>query len=600
MFNVQSMDEVRDKAENFFIEMLSYVNKTSVRSADSKYNMSILANQFHKIPHIDTKLNFVNQTFDPEDNQYLESLGIIVAIPGFWLILTLLFFLIFFLCRCCDVNNNNKPQKLEKLTCCKCCLLLFAIITLSVISIGFIGNIYAHNGIIKVQQSSSELVRDIEQLRNFTMMINTELEQRMFTNIKRLQDKLIHPLVRDREALERLHNILNNMKNNLTRSVQNVFNIQKQLKLIENPGKSFNSFKYENEENERNYYEIFIKLPSMISSIEAVRWPATFAIFIGLLFICIILMCGVCKHSRCLLIIFSVLGLLSLVVCYVLTSQNLGIAVAGSDFCVQPRPFLKRELNKFMNDSLADYYLNCPENSLPIFQASSESIRSTLKSLDPEIAQLSNICLKYCGEHEVTSMIRLIRTAKNTAIEHLAQIETLSNCQELHQDYLKIMNSLCKDVLEGFSLMLATSALTGILFTLLVLCASHTWIKIKNKNKYHNLNGSNCNTDNLNDYNEETDPFIPTASASSTVSSANKRHGLRNDIYGSNRQRFSTPPSPATPFITNNRDDQLQFLTPPPAYSSQVVPDHSMHMQHMPSAPQFHPHMNYVVSYRKN
>jgi len=171
--------------------------------------MSILANQFHKIPHIDTKLNFVNQTFDPEDNQYLESLGIIVAIPGFWLILTLLFFLIFFLCRCCDVNNNNKPQKLEKLTCCKCCLLLFAIITLSVISIGFIGNIYAHNGIIKVQQSSSELVRDIEQLRNFTMMINTELEQRMFTNIKRLQDKLIHPLVRDREALERLHNILN-------------------------------------------------------------------------------------------------------------------------------------------------------------------------------------------------------------------------------------------------------------------------------------------------------------------------------------------------------------------------------------------------------
>ena len=85
--------------------------------------------------------------------------------------------------------------------------------------------------------------------------------------------------------------------------------------------------------------------------------------------------------------------------------------------------------------------------------------------------------------------------------------------------------------------MLATSALTGILFTLLVLCASHAWIKIKNKNKYHNLNGSNCNTENLNDYNEETDPFIPTASASSTVSSATnatKRH-LRNDF---SRQRY--------------------------------------------------------------
>lgn len=104
------------------------------------------------------------------------------------------------------------------------------------------------------------------------------------------------------------------------------------------------------------------------------------------------------------------------------------------------------------------------------------------------------------------------------------------------------MNSLCKDVLEGFSLMLATSAVTGVLFTLLVLCASHTWIKIKNKNKYHNLNGSNCNTDNLNDYNEETDPFIPTQSASSTVSSATnatKRH-LRND-FGRQRYRYDVP-----------------------------------------------------------
>lgn len=199
------------------------------------------------------------------------------------------------------------------------------------------------------------------------------------------------------------------MKNNLTKSVESVFRIQNQLKLVENPGKSFNTFKYENEDNEHNHYELFMRLPTMINSIETVRWPATFAIFITLLFICYILMCGVCKHSRCLLIIFSVLGLLSLVVCYVLTSQNLGISVAGSDFCLNPRPFLKRELSKFMNESLADYYLDCPENSTPVFQGHSERIKSTLNSLNPEISQLSSICQTYCSEHEVTSMIRLIR-----------------------------------------------------------------------------------------------------------------------------------------------------------------------------------------------
>lgn len=211
----------------------------------------------------------------------------------------------------------------------------------------------------------------------------------------------------------------------------------------------------------------------------------------------------------------------------------------------------------------------------PPFQGHSERIRSTLNGLNPEISQLSNICQKYCSEHEVTSMIRLIRqvkmnlilcsfltyllffnyrTAKTTALEHLSQIETLSACSELNQDYLRIMNSLCKDVLEGFSLMLATSAVTAVLFTLLVLCASHAWIKIKNKNKYHNLNGSNCNTDNLNDYNDETDPFIQPASASSTVSSATnatKRH-LRNDF--SSRQRYDKPEDE----IYDNADNEIR------------------------------------------
>lgn len=75
MFNVQTMDDYKDRAESYFFDLLSYVNKTSIRAPDPRYNMTILANYFHKIPHIDTKLNFVNQTFDPEDNQYLESLG---------------------------------------------------------------------------------------------------------------------------------------------------------------------------------------------------------------------------------------------------------------------------------------------------------------------------------------------------------------------------------------------------------------------------------------------------------------------------------------------------------------------------------------------
>jgi hypothetical protein len=140
------------------------------------------------------------------------------------------------------------------------------------------------------------------------------------------------------------------------------------------------------------------------------------------------------------------------------------------------------------------------------------------------------------------SSCKNFRSAKSNAMEHLSQVDVLGNCKELHQDYIETMSYACKDVLEGFALMLASSGLTGVLFTLLVLCASHTWINIKNKHKYQSIDNNSCSgQEHLAEFNEETDPFIPTTSASSTVSSgvniANKRH-LRGDTYGTGgRQR---------------------------------------------------------------
>lgn len=287
-----------------------------------------------------------------------------MAIPGFWLILTLLFFLIFFLCRCCDVNSSSgKPQKPARLGCCKCLLFLLSLVSMAVITGGLLGNVHAHLGIQQVQRSSGEFVGDLQQLKNLTQQIHKELETRMFGNIKRLQDKLIHPLVRNREALESLHNLLNAMKNNLTKSIEAVFRMQMQLRLQKQQGSGGGAYGEPLDPYGTHQYTSFVAVPGMIKQIERIRWPASCAIFASLLAICLLLQCGICKHSRCLLILFSVLGLLSLVVCYVMTSQNLGVAVAGSDFCMNPRPFIRKELSRLMNHSLVDHYLDCLDHS---------------------------------------------------------------------------------------------------------------------------------------------------------------------------------------------------------------------------------------------
>src|SRR6218665_369811 len=104
-------------------------------------------------------------------------------------------------------------------------------------------------------------------------------------------------------------------------------------------------------------------VPDMISLIEKIRWPATFGLAFGLSLFCLILLCGLVRHSRCTLIMFSVFGLLALVLGWVLSSFYLGILVAGSDFCAEPDPFMIDRFSSKVELAIYDYYVRCPANS---------------------------------------------------------------------------------------------------------------------------------------------------------------------------------------------------------------------------------------------
>lgn len=69
---------------------------------------------------------------------------------------------------------------------------------------------------------------------------------------------------------------------------------------------------------------------------ELMRWPVTLGFLTFLLFLCTVLVIGVARSSRCLLIFFSVLGLFTVAICWLLSGIYLAVAVGVADFCVQP------------------------------------------------------------------------------------------------------------------------------------------------------------------------------------------------------------------------------------------------------------------------
>lgn len=443
------MDKIFSKELPIMNKLDELLNLT-IASPGGDYNMSLFAKYFHQIPHKDIHLNWVNSTFDLNDNQYQEALGIIVAVPGFWLILTLLFFLIFFLCRCCDVNSKKK----KKLTCCKCFLFLFTLLSIGIIAVGMYGNYKTHEGMIKVQNSSSLLAQNINELHSLASKVHNGLDRDINNNLNLSLNRVTGPIMKNYTLIAKIHSSIDDMKRNTNEASLLIADIR---------GRLFNRTSFSQIER--------INVPEK----EMIRTIATWAVLVSLLFIGMVLMCGVCKHSRCLLILFSVLGLLSLVICWVLTSIYVGFCVATSDLCMHPKPFVYKYLPRETN--LLNYYLKCDESTSNIYAKEVNEITTHLENVNKEYDIIQTRCndLLQCNDTIFQTIMSSIHSSMSNIRDKLEDFNQKSDCHDVHRHFRSTLNYTCKNVLEGVSLMLASSAVTGLIFTLMVLCASHTW-----------------------------------------------------------------------------------------------------------------------------
>lgn len=492
-------------------------------SPTGDYNISVIVDYLHQLPHFDIKLRQINRTtFDPSDNEYLESVGILVAVPGFWLILTLLFFLIFFLCRCCDVNS----KKNKSLGCCKCCLFLFSMMAVTVISVGIVGNIRAHSGMEQVRNHTGNIANLVDVLRNETNAVENALETQMDEDLNKISRKLIGPLVRNYTVLNMLQEQLLHMRRNVTKGINRIGEMNSKIERID---LTFLPRTVDQVTPFANYAvlksNLFFSCLTK-KKVETIRWPVTFGLLGSLILFCMLLLCGTCRHSRCLLILFSVLGLLSIVLSFVLTSLYLGIAVGGADFCFNPKPFIAKQLSTAvspLDTTLVHYYLDCdirhlytgPTNNP--FRKQLRDIRKSLDGFEEGLFRTADTCENFCPDTEVKATLRELKNQAKRTQDSITLLTRVTECHDVHLDYLFTMSATCRETLEGTILLMISSAGTGILFTFLVLCASHTWINIRKKRPI--------------EVTEETDPFLPMPpSATSTATSSSSKRMPR-DTY---------------------------------------------------------------------
>lgn len=457
-----------------------------------QYRPPVLTTIFHRFPHVNVSLQLVNSTFDPRSDVYIESLGILGSIPALWLIFTLFILLIYLLTRCCD----RKPRAKHSITVLKWSLFLFAVLCAATLGIALYGNDDVHNGLDSAISSLRAIDDSIVGARNQTLTIETTLQIKVHQLMSDLSDTFAEPVMKNQTVRRALLSTLANMQGNTTSAVKACQEIQTPLHTL-------------------NFTSLF----NFLYLSESIRYPATMALYITLLVFCIMLIFGIYRHSRCCLITFSVFGLFAIIICWLLSSMYLVIAVATGDVCMSPDRFLERQSPASVRsqmDVLA-YYLTCETSRTNPFHVVVKRGTQAIEAISWNLGVLARLAKQEFSHDQLHPNLDILTTEVKLASNLMSGLPAILDCRPINREYIHALTSTCDTALFGLALMLLAMAVAGFFFTVLVWLDSHTWIYIRKKREYLQV--------------DEADPYMPPTGASQAIAARTMRPPQA-DIYG--------------------------------------------------------------------
>ncbi|KAJ8956726.1 hypothetical protein NQ318_014081 [Aromia moschata] len=433
-----------------------------------------------------------------------KSLGILGSIPAAWLILTLLVLLIYLLTRCCD----RKPRPSRSISALKITLAIVSVLCCAAVGLGLYGNDDLHNGLIQTLNQGKQVDIQVAKIRNQTDAIERQL------------------LIQAKGQLKNIKNIFEAPTTNVT-----VFKMADSYltKLIDNNTMAANAAKDIREALKG------LDLTSKIVQGGEVRGDPV-AAHHGHPERSAYPLLGVARHNRCALIAFSVCGLLAVIASYLMASVYLASSVALADLCMAPDKFIEDQASTDLSKEILKYYTNCERARANPFTQRLREAKTSIEHMRFNLNLLTKPALYLFPKKGLDTKFSSLTNDINAADRFIHSLTALVDCRSLHMNYLRGARALCNVGLWGLTLMLQSALLAGLLLTALVWVDSHTWIYIRKKKDYHQVN--------------EADPYLPPPQASQAIAARTLQRS----------QGSSYPPD-----------------TPPPSYTSALLHNRSTH-----------------------
>ncbi|KAF5912974.1 hypothetical protein HPG69_014206 [Diceros bicornis minor] len=354
------------------------------------------------------------------------------AAPLVCLALDLLFLLFYSFWLCC--RRRKTEEHLDADCCCTAwCVIIATLVCSAGIAVGFYGNGETSDGIHRATYSLRHANRTVAGVQDRVWDTAAALNRTVEPSLQSLERQLAtrpEPL----RAVQRLQGLL-----------KMLLGYTAAIPFWRNPSVSLEA------------------LAEQVDLYDWYRWLGYLGLLLLDVAICLLVLVGLIRSSKGILVGVCLLGVLALVISWASLGLELAVSVGSSDFCVDPDTYVTRMVEEHSVLSGA---------SLSVEQKLSASHKALVEMQDIVAELLKTVPRDHPATKDPLLRVQEVLNGTEVNLQHLT---ALVDCRSLHLDYVQALTGFCYDGVEGLIYLALFSFVTALMFSSVVCSVPHTW-----------------------------------------------------------------------------------------------------------------------------
>uniref|UniRef100_A0A1A8LCS3 Protein tweety homolog n=2 Tax=Nothobranchius pienaari TaxID=704102 RepID=A0A1A8LCS3_9TELE len=470
----------------------------------------------HNFPHFNLRFQPVNNTFQPEEASYQQSLIFLACVGAVGASLSLLVLAVYLVCLCCCRRKVDEDTKRPDTCCVTWVAVVTGLVICSAVGVGFYGNSQTNDGVYQLTYSLYSANHTLDGINSMVAGSVSNIENKLKQHLERL-DEIFAARADYIKSLRFIRLMVNNIIQELT-ALPNISQTKVSLAAF----------------------------AEKTAFIEYYRWLIYLLLLILDLVICLGMCLGIAKQSQCLLITIMGFVVLSLILSWASLGTGTATAVVTSDFCVSPVRYIVNQTQDFLSADIAHYYLFCSPNLQNPFQQSLTICQRSLTTMQIQIQGLLRFSVPVfpTAQRDLLGIQRLLNSTEFS----VHQLTALLDCRGIRKDYLDALMGVCYDGVEGLLYLSLFSLLSACALSAMLCVIFRLWTLMGSREKEYN------------DIDAE-DPFNPQARRLAYNPRRSNTHSFCSYISSIGSQASLHPPPQSTSNST----------IPPPEYMNQSM-----------------------------